>query len=69
MELWRSRLYLYRRHYPGRDLVLLNALLATSQVVDLLATLFALLRKRVSRTEARGRLRRVGAVLRLALKA
>ena len=65
VELWRSRLYVYRKHYTRASLIALGAVLAASQAMEALRALVHLRTGRIGREEAHRRWRRVGAVLRL----
>jgi len=68
VELWRSRLYVYSKHYALTAQLALRSMLAASQLWKALKTLAALHRGEISRDEARRRWNRAGATLRLALQ-
>ncbi len=65
VELWRSRLYIYRKYYAPAAWLALSALLTVAQLRDLTVTWLASRRARISPLEARKRTRRARAVLRL----
>jgi N-acetylglucosaminyl-diphospho-decaprenol L-rhamnosyltransferase len=67
IELWRSRLYLYRKHYSTFTRWVLSALLLSRQAIDLVRTLVLAALRRGTRTERRAELRRLRALSRLAL--
>ena len=68
VELWRSRLYVYSKHYALAAQIALRAMLAVSQFWVALKTLLALRKRAISRDEARRRWNRAGTTLRLALQ-
>lgn len=65
VELWRSRLYLYAKHYSSAHLWALRLLLSAAQLRDLGGALLGRVTGDLSREEARRKWRRAGAVLRL----
>jgi hypothetical protein len=64
VELWRSRLYIYRKHYTRASYIALGALLAASQALVALRALVQRRTGRIGREEAHRRWQRAGAVLR-----
>jgi N-acetylglucosaminyl-diphospho-decaprenol L-rhamnosyltransferase len=68
LELWRSRLYVYSRHYSAPASFALRSLLGLSQAMEVVRASVALRRGKIDRAEARRRRRRAGAVLRLAIE-
>jgi GT2 family glycosyltransferase len=65
VELWRSRLYVYARHYSRTSQALLRLILALAQLRDLAFTLLLYALGRIGPHEAQRRVRRASAVLRL----
>jgi hypothetical protein len=65
VELWRSRLYIYRKHYNRAARIALGLLLVISQLRDLLATTLKLRLRLLTREEAERHRTRAKAVLRL----
>lgn len=65
VELWRSRLYLYSKHYSPAARRALGALLAASQLLEIALVLFGMVLGKLSRRLARRRLRVAAAVIRL----
>jgi GT2 family glycosyltransferase len=68
VELWRSRMYIYSKHYSMVARLLLGLLLAVAQLWEALKTLVALQLGRTPREEARRRWKRAGATLRLVFR-
>ena len=67
VELWRSRLYLYRKHRGPLSNSALRTLLAASQLLELARTLVRSLWDRQTENELRARRKRAFTVLKLAL--
>jgi N-acetylglucosaminyl-diphospho-decaprenol L-rhamnosyltransferase len=65
IELWRSRLYLYSKHYSPAARWALGALLIASQLLEIALVLFGVVLGKLSRRLARRRLRVAGRVIRL----
>lgn len=65
VELWRSRLYIYDKHYDLASRLALRTLLALSQTQHAVAALAALATGRISKRDAHRRWRQAGAVLKL----
>lgn len=67
VELWRSRLYLYSKHYSGTRRRLLGFMLVTAQAAASLGALISLLKGKIDRGQARRTWKRAGALIKLAL--
>ncbi|HYO50657.1 MAG TPA: hypothetical protein VEW94_12475, partial [Chloroflexia bacterium] len=65
IELWRSRLYLYSKHYSPAARWALGALLAASQLREVLLALLGVVMGQLPRKLARKRLRVAARVIRL----
>jgi N-acetylglucosaminyl-diphospho-decaprenol L-rhamnosyltransferase len=68
VELWRSRLYVYRKYYSRWEQALLRLLLATAQGWELFITVVGRTMERLTDEQAKQRRRRALALLRLALR-
>lgn len=66
-ELWRSRLYLYRKHRSPLETVALASLLLTAQILSLVATSIKRLFGRITPTEVTRRRRIARALIKVAL--
>ncbi|MFL5735655.1 MAG: glycosyltransferase family 2 protein [Chloroflexia bacterium] len=65
VELWRSRLYLYRKYRPLTARIALGVLIAVAQLAAAFGALLGLATRVITPREARRRWRRASAVLRL----
>lgn len=67
VELWRSRLYLYSKHYSGTRRKVLGLMLVLAQSGAAVGALISLLRGRIDRAQAKRTWKRAGTLIRLAL--
>lgn len=65
VRLWRSRLYLYRKHYPPAARLGLSLLLLLAQVKEAIGAVLGLALGRIGRIEARRALARAGRLARV----